>query len=50
VAGEWRAGFGADRLDHRRAEVDADVGGLVRGKDAGPGMFDPSLGDLFRRW
>jgi hypothetical protein len=44
--GEARLRLGADGLDDRRAEVDADVGGLVGGEDAGLGVLDAALGDL----
>src|SRR5512139_2426658 len=44
--GELRLRFGTDRLDHRRAEVDADVRRLVRREDAELRVLDPTLGHL----
>src|SRR5512139_2584572 len=44
--GELRLRFGTDRLDHRRAEVDADIGGLVRREDAELRVLDPPLRHL----
>src|SRR5512134_327461 len=46
VAVELRPALRADRLDDRRAEVDADVGSFVRREDACLRMLDPSLGNF----
>ena len=46
AAGETRLGFAADGFDHGRAQVNANIGRLVAGKDSGLGPFDAALGHL----
>ena len=43
---ELRLRLGSDRLDYRCAKIDANIGRLIRGKNAALGVFDPPIGDL----